>query len=149
VPNLLLVPPTIPVCYRRTVDSNHSTKLEKLKFDVLPKHLGRLHGSQQQRHGTWGLSWDAAFGGLHDADGDGLMSSGWGGSDVNDKHLGCDGDGLSDAFELDRRAGRRGVFADPARHRQRRLDRPARNGIRHLPNVADTDNDGLKDGDEV
>ena len=149
VPNILLVPPTIPVCYRRTIDGENSTELEKLKFDVLPSTLDGFMAVNSKGDGKYGFSWDAAFGGLRDADGDGLMSRGYGGPDINDSTWDTDGDGLSDGFELERRQA--GVEFSPI------LPDTDNDGLTDrqemefgtLPTVADTDNDGLTDGEEV
>ncbi len=149
VPNILLVPPTIPVCYRRTIDGENSTELEKLKFDVLPSTLDGFMAVNSKGDGKCGFSWDAAFGGLRDADGDGLMSRGYGGPDINDSTWDTDGDGLSDGFELERRQA--GVEFSPI------LPDTDNDGLTDrqemefgtLPTVADTDNDGLTDGEEV
>jgi len=54
VPNLLLVPPTIPVCYRRTVDSTID-QARKAQFDVLPNTLDDSWQSAAKANGTWGF----------------------------------------------------------------------------------------------
>ena len=116
----------IPVCYTRTFKGNSSSKIDTLKYDVFPATLDAFMALGNKPDGGLGQSWDPAFPSLKDVDGDGLINSKYGGLDPNDQTWDTDGDGLSDAYELDRRA----------------------NGTPMLPVACDTDGDGLTDQQE-
>lgn len=121
----------VPVCYTRDFDGHNSTKIETLHYDIFPNTVGGFMAlgpkiSRVDSAGA-GLSWDAAFPALHDADGDGLISKAFGGTDPNDQNWNSDSDNLPDTFELERRAL----------------------GIPYSLNDCDTDGDGLTDGQEA
>jgi Ca2+-binding RTX toxin-like protein len=140
--------PLAPVCYTRTLDGSSSSKIEQLRYDVLPDTLDGFMALADKGDGGRGLAWDSAFRSLRDADGDGVLSRAYGGLD-DDKSWDSDGDGLSDKFELDRRA--LGVGFSPA------LADTDGDGLTDKqeaelgtnPASADTDNDGISDGEEV
>ena len=130
VPNVIppWTPPLIPVCYTRTVDGHNSTPIDNaLTFDIFPSTLDGFMALADKGNGGLGLAWDNAFRSLADADGDGLRSSAHGGLDPNDTRWDSDGDGLSDAFELERR----------------------QQGVAFSPILCDTDGDGLSDAQEM
>jgi hypothetical protein len=138
----------VPVCYTRTFNGKTSTKIEALKYDILPNTLDGFMTVSNRRGGT-GLAWDNAFPTLFDGDGDGLIASNHGGIDPDDTTWDADNDGLSDAFELNGRAN--GVAYSPI---QCDTDNDGLTDAQEAffgtnPAIADTDNDGLKDGDEV
>ncbi|MCL4862851.1 MAG: hypothetical protein KJZ93_25795, partial [Caldilineaceae bacterium] len=152
VPNVIppWTPPLIPVCYTRTVDGHNSTPINNaLTFDIFPSTLDGFMALADKGNGGLGLAWDSAFRSLADADGDGLRSSAHGGLDPNDTRWDSDGDGLSDAFELERR--QQGVAFSPV------LCDTDGDGLTDAqemfygadPARADTDNDGLTDGEEL
>jgi hypothetical protein len=91
-------------------------------FDVFPATLD----------GFYALDWDDAFQPQVDADGDGLLSFAHHGNDPDDSTWDADGDGLSDKYELEMRA----AGADNG-------------GADISPLSADSDNDGLSDGEEA
>jgi len=131
IPNLAppFIPPIIPICYRRNdgLVGNNSTPINSLKFDVFPATLDGLMTLGGRANGAYGLDWDVRFPALPDADGDGLLGSAFNGIDPDDSRVDTDNDGLSDAFELERRQA----------------------GLAISPILADSDNDGLSDKDEM
>jgi hypothetical protein len=151
VPNLLppFFPQLLPVCYTRTVAGNNSTQLDALKFDILPASIEAFMSVASEGDGGLSLTWDASFPSLYDADGDGLAVSARGGLDPNDASPDADGDGLTDAYELNRRAA--GLALSPI---QRDTDGDGLTDAQELqyhtnPAVADSDGDGLSDSEEV
>ncbi len=124
VPNPLLTPPAIPVCYLR--DKSDSLHLDLgLVFDVLPTTVSGFFALTPKDGGyalAWGQSGSTRFPALMDADGDDLISQAFGGNDPSDRTADTDRDGLSDLYEV--RWG-----SDPT--------------------LADSDGDGLSDYDEV
>jgi len=148
VPNPLLFPPLIPICYTDTFDSASSDSFSPFYFDILPATLGDFI-QLDARGGGYGLAWDAAFPALDDADGDGALGSARGGLDPNDRDWDTDGDGLSDGFELEQRQA--GLAFSPGLWD---TDEDGLTDAQELrigtnPGRADTDNDGLEDGEEV
>jgi hypothetical protein len=127
----MLFAPVIPVCYVRTFTGKNSSKIETLRYDILPNTVGGFMalGSKSVPGSTAGvgMSWDPLLPALHDADGDGLISAAFGGLDPNDATWNSDNDNLPDAFELERRAA----------------------GIPYSLSHCDTDGDGLTDGQEA
>jgi hypothetical protein len=122
--------------------------MDAFRFDVFPPTLDDLM-TLTNKNGGVGLAWDPAFPALKDADGDGLRARSQGGLDPGDSTWDADGDGLSDAYELERRQA--GVAFDPTK-----CDTDA-DGLTDSqeamlgtdPARADTDNDGLGDAEEV
>lgn len=117
----------IPVCKSGTLPGSSSTRIDALKYDILPDTLDGFMTFGDEGNGGLGLAWDAGFGTLYDADGDGLRSSAYNGIDPNDSTWDADGDGLSDLVEIERRAA----------------------GLGFSPVLWDTDNDGLTDAQEL
>lgn len=116
----------IPICGERTVTGKNSSLVDTLRYDIFPATLDAFMTAGAKPGGGQGLSWDASFGALDDLDGDGLRAHTRGGLDPDDAKIDADNDGLTDAFELDRRAA----------------------GLAFSPIQCDTDNDGLVDGQE-
>jgi uncharacterized repeat protein (TIGR01451 family) len=126
VPATVVVIP-VPVCYRRHVEGSDSINFSGTAIiDVLPATLDDFYDMRPAGNG-FRLGWDDQFAPLADADGDGLLSSVYGGIDPDDGQWDTDGDGLSDARELQLRE----------------------QGIAVSPDVADADGDGLTDLQEV
>jgi hypothetical protein len=151
VPNLIppWTPPLIPVCYTRTVDGHNSAAINALKFDIFPSTLDGFLTLADKGNGALGLAWDSAFRPLADADGDGLRAGAYGGLDPNDARPDSDGDGLADAFELERRQA--GWPFSPIlidTDTDGLTDRQEMQ-LGTNPGRADSDNDGLKDGEEL
>ena len=96
-----------------------------------------------------GLSWDATFDALKDADGDGLISSAKNGIDPNDGNWDSDGDGLSDTYELERRQAGTGYSPISCDTDLDGLTDKQEMQLSSDPTKADSDNDGLKDGVEI
>ncbi len=117
----------IPICGERTVTGKNSTLVDTLRYDIFPATLDAFMAVGAKPGGGQGLSWDAHFGALDDLDGDGLRAGNRGGLDPDDSKIDTDNDGLTDAFELDRRAA----------------------GLAYSPLQCDSDNDGLTDGQEA
>jgi hypothetical protein len=151
IPNVIppFTPPAIPVCYTRTVDGNRSAPLtDRIQLDILPNTLTGFRDLATDGNGGFKLSWDAAFTSLQDADGDGLRAQSQGGLDPDDSTWDADGDGLSDALELDRRQA--GLSISPVSWD---TDGDTLTDAQELafgthPVRADTDNDGLSDAEE-
>ncbi|MCL4862491.1 MAG: cadherin-like domain-containing protein [Caldilineaceae bacterium] len=120
-----------PVCYTRTFTGKNSTKMETLRYDIFPATFAEFITLATKPDGGRGLAWDSRFPSLVDADGDGLRSNAHGGVDPNDDPdthgWDTDNDGLSDAFEMERRAA----------------------GFAFSPIQCDTDGDGLTDAQEA
>lgn len=136
-------------CFIREETGTSATHIAALKFDIFPTTLDGFMAMVSKPDGGLGLSWDTAFPSLHDADGDGLRANVHGGLDPNDVTPDADGDGLTDAYELERRAAGLGyspILCD--------TDGDGLTDFQEMqfgtnPAVADTDNDGLLDGEEV
>ena len=139
VPNPFLIPPVIPVCYRRDIDGTSESPLPTVTVDVFPATLDAFVG----------LGWDSSLRQPLDADGDGLDGVARGGLDLNDAAVDADGDGLSDKRELNLQE--QGVAASQG---DADADADGLNDAQEVaagtnPVLADTDNDGLSDGEEV
>lgn len=113
----------LPICVQKDVGGRTSTDLgQTLTLDVLPQTLDEFVDVVEWADGLR----------IRDADGDGLLSVSFNGSDPDDTTWDADGDGLSDAWEMEmsaRPADEGGAFFDPR--------------------MPDTDEDGLPDGDEA
>ena len=115
-------------------------------FDVLPRTVDGFYAR------TWGGT--VAFAPPVDADGDGLRNAAAGGLDPDDRKVDSDGDGLPDPYEFDYRQlgfANSGGLIDP-------LNRDSDGDtlcdalevqLGSNPSRADSDNDGLLDGQEV
>jgi len=147
-PFLPFVPP-IPVCYSRELSGSTSTKFDNLSYDVYPATLDSFMTLSNKGANGLGLGWDAAFDALKDADGDGLISVAKSGIDPNDSTWDSDGDGLSDAFELERRQAGTNYSPISCDTDQDGLTDKQETDISSDPSKVDSDNDGLKDGEEV
>ncbi|MEZ4869224.1 MAG: RICIN domain-containing protein [Caldilineaceae bacterium] len=137
------------VCYTRSFQGNSSTKIDSLRYDIFPKTIDGFMTLGGKPDGGRGLSWDASFPGLRDSDGDGLLATAFGGIDPNDATWDNDNDGLSDSYELERRAA--GVPYSPIQCDSDGdgLTDKQEAQFGSNPAIADTDNDGLTDGQEV
>ncbi|RIK42794.1 MAG: hypothetical protein DCC55_07765 [Chloroflexi bacterium] len=138
----------VTACTEQTVKGNNSSKIETLRYDIFPASLGGFMALGSKANGV-GLAWDARFGALRDADGDGLLAASFGGLDPDDRKVDTDQDGLTDAFELERRAAGQPYSpvhcdsdGDGLTDRQEAF-------FGANPALRDTDNDGLSDGEEV
>ncbi|MEM7028050.1 MAG: LamG-like jellyroll fold domain-containing protein [Chloroflexota bacterium] len=154
VPNPALVPtPVIPVCYIRTPDNTTNTPLtDTLKFDIFPDTLSGFYQPHIASAGGFGytLGWGIHDTGLtfpimQDFDGDGLRSKHYGGIDPDDSTWDHDGDGLSDAYEI------QVLHSNPE---SKHSDDDELTDDEELfwgtdPNLPDTDGDGLTDDEEV
>ena len=150
VPTPFFLPPfVIPICYTREFKSNSSTPFTALQYDILPDTLDKFMTLSTKRDNGLGLAWDAQFPGIRDADGDGLISSAFGGLDPNDATPDADNDGLSDALELERRQAGFGVSPIQVDTDSDGLSDRQELALGSDPARADTDNDGLTDGQEV
>lgn len=113
----------IPICYKDSVDGQNSTEMgASIVMDIYPTTLDGF-----MKAGEWceGCT-------FQDADGDGLLSAAYAGNDPDDTRWDKDGDGLSDAYEVQLRA------------------RPvSQGGIVLDPLNPDTDGDLIWDGDEI
>ena len=146
VPNPILTPPTIPICYLRAEgDTNHINLGANIIFDVFPETVGEFYALSARDDG-YTLAWwmDQPVSALLDADGDNLISKEHGGIDPNDSLPDTDGDELSDLYELQN--GTEPAVAD--------IDEDGLNDYEELkagtnPYQADTDNDGLTDAEEI
>ncbi len=148
-PNPFLVPtPAYPVCFNRTIDDTTSSDLPSLVLDIFPATLAEFLATTS-RPGGLALAWDARFEPLSDADHDGSLPFSAGGLDPNDSLADTDGDGLSDATELDLRAGGYAVSPTSADADGDGLTDLDERRANTNPAIADTDNDGLSDGAEV
>jgi subtilisin-like proprotein convertase family protein len=113
----------VPICFNRGVDGSMPTDMgDSIILDVLPPTLDEFVDVT-----TWA---DGMV--FRDADGDGLLAQTFNGNDPGDTTWDTDGDGLSDAWELDRSS----VAADEG-------------GEFFDPRDPDTDDDGLDDREEV
>jgi hypothetical protein len=142
-------PIVFPVCRTREYENTNTTPFTMIKYDVFPNTLAGFLALGAKSESGMGLSWDAAFPSLRDVDGDGLSGLLFNGLDPNDNAWDSDADGLSDRFELERRAA--SVAYSPV---QRDTDSDGLTDGQEAqfgtdPAIADTDNDGLSDGVEV
>ena len=149
IPTLPAGYPVIPVCYKRQIDGTTEVPLVPLVYDILPATLSGFLATTEVASQRPQLAWSAGFTPLRDADGDGLLSVFDGGLDPDDRSFDTDGDGLSDARELELRTD--GIPVSPVAPD---TDGDQLTDIEEVrlgtnPNLADTDNDGLEDGAEV
>jgi YVTN family beta-propeller protein len=126
-----------------------------MPMDVFPSDVTRFYK----------LAWDERFASVYrtggeggpaavqrDHDGDGLLAKAHGGLDPDDSLWDTDGDGLSDAFELQLRASGGRAAAPSLTSKDTDNDGLCDDQeirLRTLPNQRDSDGDGLIDGDEV
>lgn len=149
IPNIVtFVPPVFPVCYDRTVEGSNSNRLP-LRLDVFPATLDGFMALTALPNGGHRLAWSAAFPSLYDADGDGLIARGRNGIDPNDTSPNHDGDGLTDLVELQWRERGFGLSADSWDTDNDGLSDDQELRIGSNPALADSDQDGLVDRDEV
>lgn len=132
----------IPVCYPTSIDDSQSTDLGALMaMDVLPATVE-------------GFYWWGELGTQQDHDGDGLRAMAVNGNDPDDTTWDADGDGLADAYELERRS--RGGQQAGTRPSLLSMDTDG-DGLSDadeirlgtFPNKRDSDGDGVKDAEEV
>jgi Ca2+-binding RTX toxin-like protein len=152
IPNIFppFFPPLIPICYTRDLKGNTSTLIkETIALDIFPATLDRFLQIGSRSAGGRGFVWDRAFPVIKDADLDGLLGREYGGLDPNDNDPDSDRDGLSDAFELERRA--KGVGYNPLQLDSDldQLDDYQETMLGTDPTKVDTDGDGLRDSLEV
>ncbi len=144
-------------CEHKSIANQDSTYLGKqLIFDVYPETIEKFYNLQwsgifEHSDVEGDNQWYAS-----DHDGDGLLNKFVGGNDPNDSVLDCDGlcwdtdgDGLSDAFEMEMRQS--GVEIDPENANS---DSDELTDAEELfwntdPTKADSDGDGLLDHEEV
>jgi hypothetical protein len=128
---------------RANKDTNHYDLGSDLKYDVLPVTLSGFYQLASTEDGqvlAWGQHGSVTFAPLDDADGDGLNRL----EDLDDSKWDSDGDGLSDAYEIETFTNPLAVDSD-------------NDGLSDLeesrcgtdPNSADSDGDGLYDCQEV
>ncbi|MFZ4662787.1 MAG: LamG-like jellyroll fold domain-containing protein, partial [Caldilineaceae bacterium] len=139
----------VPVCYVREYKGDNHMPIDSLVYDVFPATLDEFIALTAKPGSGFGLAWSAQFPTLRDADGDGLISAAYNGSDPNDNAADSDNDGLTDRFELEKQAaGQRSSPIQIDSDSDGLTDfQEARLGTN--PAAADSDNDGLKDGEEV
>lgn len=138
----------ISACYKRTLDGNSSTKIDMFQFDILPGTLDDFMATTDRGDGGLRLAWDNAFRSIYDADGDGLPSAAYGGFD-DDTSWDRDHDGLSDRFELERRAAGVGFDVSAWDTDGDGLTDQQELELGTHPARRDTDNDGLSDAEEL
>lgn len=112
----------VPICFGKGVDGSGSDTVGPILFDVLPPTLDEFVDVASWADGMV----------FRDADGDGLLAQTYNGNDPDDTTWDTDGDGLSDAWEMERSsigADEGGQFFDPR--------------------DPDTDDDGLTDKEEA
>ncbi len=140
------LPSPLPVCWLRVdKDTQHLDLSEMLIFDVFPATIDGFYQLTAVSNGGYTLAWDDKFPMLQDADGDGLISSAFGGPDPADHTPDYDGDGLSDFFELQQSVTNPQLADSDG-------DGLCDNQEVHAgtdPNRVDSDGDGLLDSDEV
>lgn len=141
--------PVLPVCRVKSYTGNNSNEINTLRYDILPNTIGGFMALANKPTGGQGFAWDATFDALHDADGDGQVSSAYGGLDPNDAKTDSDNDGLSDSYELDARANGNPYSASQCDTDNDGLTDGQEAVFGSNPSIADTDNDGLLDRAEV
>ena len=151
VPNLLppFTPPVFPICYVRSLTNGNSDRISQLRFDILPPTFAEFTALAGAGDGGFRLGWDTRFDTLADADGDGVRSIAKQGLDPNDSTFDSDGDGLSDALELESRQVGIQVQANSADIDADGLTDAQELAFGSDPARKDSDNDGLLDSDEI
>jgi hypothetical protein len=151
VPNLLppFAPPVFPICYVRSLTDGNSDRISQLRFDILPPTFAEFAALAGAGDGGFRLGWDTRFDTLADADGDGVRSIAKQGLDPNDSTFDSDGDGLSDALELESRQVGFQVQANSADIDADGLTDAQELAFGSDPARKDSDNDGLLDSDEI
>ena len=139
----------IPVCYTKTEKNHNSSNTPGLHYDIFPATLDGFMAYAPTGNDGYRLAWDTRFTTNHDTDGDGLVSSAWGGNDPNDQTWDNDADGLSDGFELAQRMDGVALSAGAWDTDSDGLADPQELQYGADPARKDTDNDGLTDGQEV
>ena len=139
----------IPVCSERTIDGKNSSLISALRYDIFPNTLSGFLAMTTKTDGGHGLSWDAAFSSLKDADGDGLRANIHGGLDPDDTKWDTDNDELADGFELEARAAGTPYSPIQCDSDGDGLTDSQEEQFSTNPASADSDNDGIRDGDEV
>lgn len=139
----------VVTCYDKGYSGDNHLPMTSVEYDVLPSTFDAFITMTNKGDGGMGLGWSPLFTSLKDADGDGLMSPAYNGLDPNETTADADSDGLTDPFEVERRAG--GVQISPI---SRDSDSDGLSDLQELqigsdPGKADSDNDGLTDGQEV
>ena len=135
----------IPICFNKGIDGSEPTDMgSSIVFDVLPATLDAFVDT---------ASWAAKIH-FRDADGDGLLARRYKGNDPDDSRWDTDGDGLSDAWEMERSAApadEGGQFFDPRDADTDGDGLSDRGEVWHRtdPNRTDTDGDGLSDPAEA
>ncbi|NJM08102.1 hypothetical protein HC891_20815 [Candidatus Gracilibacteria bacterium] len=145
---LPIIPPAVSVCQTRTIDGNSSNQVTQLKLDILPPTLDGFVALSDKGSGAKRLAWDERFPALRDADGDGLLAPAYGGID-DDTTWDSDGDGLGDAYELERRS-----YGLPFGLSDHDSDADGLFDAQEVhfgtdPANRDTDNDSIPDNEEV
>ncbi|MFN8440562.1 MAG: LamG-like jellyroll fold domain-containing protein, partial [Caldilineaceae bacterium] len=128
--------------------NNHINLSDVTVYDVLPNSLdGFVHVTPRGSY-SYGMNWSdkgqLSFPTLADADGDGLRSKDFGGSDPNDLLWDTDGDGLNDLFESEH-----GTNATLKDSDSDGLDDAYELQLGTDPNRSDSDYDGLTDKAEL
>ncbi|MCP4542733.1 MAG: hypothetical protein GY832_36890 [Chloroflexi bacterium] len=113
-------------CWRRTLEGTAYSDAG-IVYDVFPATLDAFYSLTPADIDGYRLSWDPDFYPLVDADGDGLRPLLYAGNDPDDSTWDADGDGFSDAYELQLRQA----------------------GSDISPSLEDTDGDGLSDAEEI
>ena len=149
IPGFPFLYPTIPVCWTETTNTNTSQSFDSVYFDILPNTLDEFIGLASVGNNEYALGWDDKFPAMLDADGDGLISSAFGGLDPQDNDWDSDNDGLSDANELERRQAGIALSLGEEDGDGDGLTDAQELQFGTNPARYDTDNDGLSDGQEV
>jgi len=115
------------ICWTREIVDEQSLNIDVLTYDIFPATISGFTARTARPDGGRGLAWDQGFASMPDSDGDGLISGFANGPDPDDTTWDTDGDGVSDARELERQ----------------------QTGFNLSPRFWDTDNDGLTDAQEL
>ncbi len=136
-----------PVCYIRSGDKSTNHIDLQLVYDIFPASLDEFYTPAPKGGGVslaWGQSGGVTFPAMRDFDGDGLLSSAYGGNDPDDRTWDADADGLSDLFEMEKGSSpsQQDTDADGMNDRQEMI-------AGSNPRQPDSDGDGLLDGAEI